>query len=857
MEKEKLLQLTQELESNPQTGLSTNEAKERLEKYGPNTLKEEKKKSVIVKFLEQFKDILVIILLIAAVISIIVEPSEWIDSLIIFIVVIVNAVIGVFQESKAEKSLDALKKMSNPISKVLRDGIVINIDSNNLVKGDIIQIEAGDFIPADSILIEAHSLKVNESSLTGESVPIEKEASFICGSAAIGDQKDKVFASTFVTYGRAKAIIYHTGMETEIGKIATQLNNEKSKQTPLQNKLAQIGKAMGILSIIICIFVFAFQILNKESILDAFKTAVALAVAAIPEGLATVVTIILSVGVNKMSSKNAIVKKLPAVETLGCTSIVCSDKTGTLTQNKMTVVELFDSQKQELPFNKNKLVSLFSLCCDGKINYVDGKEIRIGDPTETALIEANNKYGELDTSSIERIKEIPFDSERKLMTVVVKLNNEYISITKGAPDQIFAICNNINQSIINANEDMASRALRVLGLAIKKVAKDTPSNELEKDLTYMGLIGMIDPARDEVKISIQEATKAGIKTIMITGDHIITAKAIATELGIFHTGDIAVTSQELSNMSDDELSAKLEKISVYARVSPSDKVRIVKAWQGKGQVVAMTGDGVNDSPALKASDIGCAMGITGTDVAKEASAMILTDDNFSTIITAVKEGRNIYDNIKKCVKYLLSSNIGEVLTIFLVSCISLFSSTTYPVPLLPIHLLWINLITDSLPAFALGMEKSTDELMSRPPRDKNESFFANHLGLHIAIEGAFIGLLTLISFFIGFNYSPKTGQTMTFITLSTLQLFHSFNMKSEHSIFNKELFKNKWLVGSFILGILLQCVVLFVSPIREIFKLAELNSTQLLISLSLAFSIIIVMEIYKLIKKIISNIKNK
>lgn len=851
----KLKEVIEELEVNSDKGLTPEQVQERQEKFGKNALVSQKKKPWILKFLAQFADILVIILIIAAIVSIIVEPSDFVDSIIIFAVVLINAIIGVVQESRAESSLEALKKMSSPVCKVIRDGNNIQIPSEELVPGDIINIEAGDIIPADARIISAHALKVDESALTGESVAVDKEACELKEATALGDMKNMLFSSTYVTYGRAVAVVVSTGMNTEIGKIATMLNSEESKQTPLQNKLAQIGKIMGFMAIGICLVVFLLNLFvggfTLENVVESFKGAIALAVAAIPEGLATVVTIVLSLGVTKMVKHNAIVKKLPAVETLGCTSIVCSDKTGTLTQNKMTVVECYDGKTHDMKTDKNKydLISYFAICCDAKVEMVDGKEVRIGDPTETALIDANKKFGNFDITKAKRVKEIPFDSERKLMTVMVSLNKKYYVITKGAPDQVFKICNNDTSEAAEKNQYMASHALRVLALGIKEVTKDAALDTLESDLTFLGLVGMIDPERDEVKDSIALAKKAGIKTIMITGDHVVTAEAIARNLGIFEEGDIAIASDELQKMSDEELANKLEHISVYARVAPSDKVRIVKAWQAKGKVVSMTGDGVNDSPALKAADIGCAMGITGTDVSKEAAAMILTDDNFTTIISAVQEGRNIYANIKRVVKYLLSSNIGEVVAIFIASLISLITKSNFGVPLLPIHLLWINLITDSLPAFALGMEECGSELMNAKPRPKEESFFANHLGIHIGIEGCFIGLLTLASFFIGyFNGGTAVGQTMAFLTLSMSELFHSFNVKSERTIFSKKTFNNKWLIGAFAFGTVLQIGLMYIPGVNKTFSLEALSVSNLFISLGLAFAIVILMEFYKLVK---------
>ncbi len=851
-------EVVNQLDSNALQGLSTEEVNVRREKYGKNALEEHKKETLLVKFLKEFADVLIIILLVAAVISLIVAPHEWVDSFVIFVVVMLNAILGVVQESKAEKSLEALKKMSSPECKVIRNGVTDKIPSEDLVVGDIIIIEAGDFIPADARLIDAVNLQIDESALTGESVPVTKTSEIIDGEVtALGDRKNMVFSSTFVTNGRGKAIVTDTGMKTEIGKIAGMLGAQKAEPTPLQNKLTQVGKVIGVISILICAGVFALDYFAlNETILDSFKLAVSLAVAAIPEGLATVVTIVLAIGVRKMVTENAIVKKLPAVETLGCTGIVCSDKTGTLTQNKMTVLEVFD--KGELKFlsdltcENHKLINYFSICCDAKIEIVNGVEKRIGDPTETALVELNNKCGS-DISWAERVGEIPFDSDRKLMTVVIKENGKFISITKGAPDVLLKrLSKNSNVSGVNeAIENMSKRALRVLALGIKVFDKMPEIDaELEQNVDFLGLVGMIDPPRPEVLEAIKVAKHAGVRTIMITGDNIITATAIANELGIINEGQRAVSSDELDGMSDEELKEKIEQFSVYARVAPKDKVRIVEAWQSKGKVVAMTGDGVNDSPALKKADIGCAMGITGTDVSKEAADMILTDDNFTTIIKAVKQGRGIYANIKKCVKYLLSSNIGEVLVILLAELIAAFGWLPLHVPLASIHLLWINLVTDSLPAFGLGMEKPEDSVMFEKPRPKNENFFADKLGLHIALEGVVVGLLTLTSYVVGFAlYGHEVGSTMAFVTLAFTQLFHSYNVKSEKSVFTKQAFNNRFLNLAFITGAIMQLAVVYTPGLNMVFKSKMLSLQQLAIALCSAFCIVIVMEIYKLIVK--------
>ena len=848
MYKFKINEVEKKLNTNLDKGLTSNEAQNRLDKNGKNELTEKKKQSMLIKFFLEFKDVLIIILMVAAVVSLIIDPREWVESLIIFIVIIINAILGIIQENKAEKSLEALKKMSSPMCKVLRDGKVMPIETIHLVVGDIIMVEAGDFIPADARIIECSHLRVDESALTGESVTVEKISDVIDGTEdkeiVLGNRKNMLFSSTFVTNGKAKAVVTEVGMKTEIGKIAGMLIGDDNQTTPLQQKLSQVGKVIGIMSIIICVVVFFLEMLTTKGtsdtyLLDAFKTAIALAVAAIPEGLATVVTIILAIGVGNMAKKNAIVKKLPAVETLGSTSIICCDKTGTLTQNKMTVQELYhhtNKKLKNLTEDDKELITYFALCCDAQITNVDGVEKRIGDPTETALIEFNNLYGR-PIDKIERVADLPFDSIRKMMTVVVKVNNHYLSITKGAPDIILhhaLLSDKEKQEILNANTNMASRALRVLGLGIKAHANKPECNEnLEENLTFLGLVGMIDPARPEVKEAIEVASKAGIRTIMITGDHITTASAIAKELNILKDGYRAISSEELQKMSDEELGNQIEDYAVYARVSPEDKVRIVEMWQKKGKVVSMTGDGVNDSPALKKADIGCAMGITGTDVSKEAADMILADDNFTTIVEAVKEGRGIYNNVKKCVKYLLSSNIGEVLTIFLASFIALFG-LNLGVPLSPIHLLWINLITDSLPAFGLGMEKASNDEMDKMPRPKTEGFFANKLGYEIALEGILIGVLTLVAYLIGSKQDHIVGQTMAFFTLSSLQLFHSYNIKSEKSIFKQNIFNNKSLNFAFVIGFILQLVVIYTPGLNtNVFGLVALQLKDLLICLGL------------------------
>ncbi len=856
--------IAKELDTDLESGLSEKRVKENQDKYGPNALKEGKKTSLLVKFLLEFKDVLIIILIAAALISIIVDPSEWIDSLIIFVVVIINAVLGVVQENKAEKSLEALKKMSSPNCKVIRDGKMTIISSEEITVGDLLFLEAGDIIPCDCRIIESNNLTVDEASLTGESLPVEKNNLVINeDNVAIGDRHNMLFSSCYINNGNAKCIATRIGMETEIGHIASILDSNESRETPLQAKLTQVGKTIGMICIAVCVIVFAleyisgvgsnlFKAFDGDVALESFKSAIALAVAAIPEGLATVVTVVLALGVEKMAKRNAIVKKLPAVETLGSTQIICSDKTGTLTQNKMTVTKVYVDEIKN-PDNSNdkekQMLQYFALCCSAKIQG----DKRIGDPTELALLDVNNLYG-LKLDDYKLVSELPFDSDRKLMSVVVSKGNELLMITKGAFDVMIDRSKTTKSQVETfnkVNEDLSSQALRVLAVGIKKVSKQEISFEDEKDLTIVGFVGMIDPSREEVKDAIKIATKAGIRTIMITGDHKITASAIATDLGIKRENDKVITSLELNELSDEYLNEHIEEYSVYARVAPSDKVRIVKAWQNKNKVVAMTGDGVNDAPALKLADIGCAMGITGTDVSKEASDMILMDDNFNTIVEAVKEGRGIYNNIKKCIKYLLSSNIGEVMTIFVSSLIAVIASINLGIPLLPIHLLWINLITDSLPAFGLGMEKASDDIMNEAPRDKDEGFFANKLAFHIALEGVCIGLLTLASYLIGdlVFKSVSVGQTMAFLTLSSLQLFHAFNVKSDKSIFRKETFNNKMLNVAFIIGMSLQFMVIYTPGVNDVFKLEALSSIPLLISMALALSIVVIMEVYKLLSR--------
>ncbi|MFR1448785.1 MAG: calcium-translocating P-type ATPase, PMCA-type [Beduini sp.] len=854
-----------ELQTNQVNGLTKQQVKEKQEKYGLNELKKTKKQSLFIRFLLQFKDTLTIILLIAAIVSIIVEPEEWVDSLIILVVVTLNAILGVVQESNAEKSLDALQKMSSPKAKVKRDGQIIIIDANQIVPGDLLILEAGDLIASDGRVIEAYNFKVDESALTGESVPVEKTSELIKNdNVPLAERQNMVHASCIVTYGRAVVVVTSTGMNNEVGKIATMIMNEKQELTPLQIKLDQIGKSIGIMAIVICIVVFLMEYFSGLTVLEAFKTSIALAVAAIPEGLATVVTIVLAMSVQKMVKKNAIIRQLPAVETLGSTSIVCSDKTGTLTQNKMTVMETYTINSGLEKINNCseeaiQMLNYFTLCSDASINQVEEKIVEIGDPTETALVKASLEKGYSKDELLKkyhRKQELAFDSDRKMMSVFYQIDDKIISITKGGPDVIFKRCLNKEDCIeaSKANEAMAKNALRVLAVGYREwnqMPETLTSEKIEENLTFIGLVGMIDPPRKEAKEAVKIAKQAGVRAIMITGDHITTACAIAKDLGILEEGQKAMTGTELSTISDAQLMETIEDYSVYARVAPEHKVRIVNAWQAKGKVVAMTGDGVNDSPALKTADIGCAMGITGTDVAKGAAAMVLTDDNFATIISSIEQGRGIYDNIKKDVQFLLSTNIGEVVTIFLSSFISLVTPYNIGVPLLPIHLLWVNLITDSLPAFALGMEPIEKDIMKRMPREKDESFFANHLGFTIVWQGIMVGALTLIAYLYGNHINHETGMTMAFITLSGVQLIHAFNVKSHYSILNKSLFNNIYLWGALLIGVGLQVLIISIPFFSDLFKLVPITPTQWLVCICICLSTVVICELVKLFHRII------
>ena len=799
---------------------------------------------------------LIIASIISAVISKMQGENDYVDSIIIIGIVIFNALMGVIQEAKAEKSIEALKQMTPQITKVIRNGKTTEINAEDLVKGDIVILETGNFIPADCRIIESHNLKIEESSLTGEAEPSLKEANIICKKdIPLGDMKNMAFMASTVVNGTGKAIVTETGMETKVGQIANMIIEDEAPETPLQKKLGEVGKILGIACLAICIIIFIIGLIKKIEPIEMFMTAVGLAVAAIPEGLPAIVTIMLSIGVTKMAKRNSIIRKLPAVETLGSSNVICSDKTGTLTQNKMKVVEVKSK-------NPKFIITMATLCTDCEITVENNQEKVIGEPTEKAIVEEGLHIGcnKKETEKIfPRINEIPFDSNRKMMTTIHRIGNKYRIICKGAPDVLLDKCTKEVLEIVdsqdikvktldklkikNENEQMAHKALRVIAVAFKDVT-ELPSkidnSTIENNLTFVGLIGMIDPPREGVKEAVKTCKTAGIKTVMITGDHLETAKAIAKDLGILNNGEKAITGQELDKMTQEQLEKNIKEYSVFARVTPEHKVRIVKAWQRNGAVVAMTGDGVNDSPALKNANIGIAMGKNGTDVAKNAADIILTDDNFVTIVEAVKQGRNIYDNIKKAVHFLLSTNIGEIVTIFVGLILGLKS------PLLAIQLLWINLVTDSLPAIALGLEKPEKDIMQRKPIDSKKGIFANGLWNKIILEGTMIGVLTLVAFSIGNKYyTLEVARTMAFLSIGFLELIHSINVKNEKSIFEAGLFENKYLVGSFVLGIFVQAIVVVVPAFARVFEVVPLSLTQWIITIAISILPIPVIELQK------------
>ena len=853
-------EVSKKLKTNINIGLSEEEAQKRFERYGPNNLKEKKKESIFVKFIKQFNDFMIITLIIAAIISAIVSKlngeADYIDSIIIVAIVIFNAIMGLVQEQKAEKSLEALKKMSAPNAKVRRNGRVQEIDATMVVPGDIVILEAGNYVPADCRLINSYNLKIEESALTGETIPSLKDSSKILKeNTAMGDLCNMVFATTIVVNGHGEAIVVETGMNTRVGKIAGMIIEDESPETPIQKKLAEVGKILAIACIIICVLIFVIGIFKKIPIIEMFMTSVGLAVAAIPEGLPAIVTIMLSIGVTKMAKKNSIIRKLPAVETLGSSSVICSDKTGTLTQNKMTVTEVRNCFGRANSNERKFIFELGTMCTDTTEERINGKLGFVGEATEVAISNAAMEEGVSKSflyDEMKRINDIPFDSKRKMMTTIHKYGNGYRIITKGAPDVLLKRCSNCysggqivpifskKDDINEQNNQMAEKALRVIAVAYKDVEKLPEMQDVEKDLIFCGLIGMIDPPREGVKEAVRTCRRAGIKTVMITGDHLQTAKAIAKELGILKRGDLAIDGETLERMSQHELEQNIMDYSVFARVSPEHKVRIVKAFQSTGAVVAMTGDGVNDAPALKNADIGIAMGKGGTDVAKNAADMILLDDNFVTIVEAVKQGRNIYDNIKKAIHFLISTNIGEIVTIFFGLVLGIKS------PLLAIQLLWINLVTDSLPAIALGLEKEEENIMSRLPRNPKKNLFADGLWWKIIIEGAMLGMFTLLAFSIGNRlYSVEVGRTMAFLALGILELVHSFNIKSEESIFKIGVFENKYLIGALVLGVILQVIVVVVSPLAQIFSLVPLTGIQWLYTVLIAIAPIPIVEIQK------------
>ncbi len=858
------------LNTSLQNGLTTEEAGNRLNQYGYNEFQKKEGKSLFDKFVAQFKSFMIIVLLVAAVVSGVVGfiHGEGItDAIIILGIVVLNAVIGVVQEAKAEQSLAALEKMSAPNCKVIRNGEVSVIASRELVPGDLVVLDTGDLVPADLRLTEAINLKIQEASLTGESVPEDKFTDAIVETEVpLGDRENLVFSSCLVTYGRGKGVVVGTGMTTEVGKIAAMIQAVPESMTPLQIKLDKLGKFLGIGALAICVLLFITGIAYGKSVLDMFMTAVSLAAAAIPEGLPAVSTIVLAVGVQRLVKKNAIIKTLPSVETLGSTTVICSDKTGTLTQNRMTVVKIYsdgvvldtDNAIQSKNNDVLKLVDIAVLANDAKLSGEVGEYNTTGDPTETALIDLGLKFdankNQMDEAFV-RMAEIPFDSERKLMTTVQQMGNSYEVCTKGGVDELLSVCSSIlkngqiqpltqtdKNEIEQVNADLAKQALRVLAMGYKKIEQIPVQADmlvLESGLCYVGMVGMIDPPRPEVKLAVQKCREAGIKPVMITGDHKITATAIALELGIMGDGDKAKTGSDVENMTDEELLADIDNVAVYARVAPEHKVRIVNAFQKKGNIVAMTGDGVNDAPALKLADIGCAMGITGTDVSKEAADIILTDDNFATIVSAVEEGRRIYDNILKAIQFMLSTNIGEIVVLFVAIL------ANWVTPLLPIHILWINLVTDSLPALALSVDPAHSGIMQRKPIDANKSIMNKDFAIRVFLQGSMIGILSLVAFRVGLQSSEVTAQTMTFAVLAFTQLVHVFNVRSLHDSAFKGMFSNKYLIGAIMFVAMLMLLVLELPALHEVFHLTTLTSIQWLWVIGLSLAPLPIVELIK------------
>lgn len=856
------------LETDEKQGLTSQMAAERLAQKGRNELAEtDGKKSLFWRFLAQFDDFMILLLLGAAVVSVVISrlsgENDVLDAVMILGIVVLNAALGLFQESKAEKALEALKKMAAPHARVIRDGVVREIPAAEVVPGDLLLLETGDAVCADGRVVESCSLKTEESALTGEALPVEKTAAGgLSAETATGDRKNMVLVGGYVVYGKGKVLVTATGMDTEMGRIAAMLSHTSDSMTPLQKKLEQTGKQLGIGALAICALIFCMGILQEKPPFSMFMTAVSLAVAAIPEGLPAIVTIVLAMGTSRMSEKHTIVRRLSAVETLGGAQVICSDKTGTLTQNRMQVTTWTDYSHRE-PKNEDlreTVANLFALCND--CNVSDGN--LQGEPTEKALGEYAQSMG-IDFAALRRdmprVGEIPFSSARKRMTTLHKTEDGWISVTKGAPDILLEKCafcmegsgqvpfDSRRKSMARmVNGEMAAQALRVVAVAFRQWSEKPPLTEeaLERNLVFAGMAGMVDPPRPEVKEAVHLCRQAGIRPVMITGDHVLTAEAIGRELGIYQKGDCAVTGAELDKMSDKELETAAETCTIFARVAPEHKVRIVEAFQKRGNVVAMTGDGVNDAPALKTADIGCAMGKSGTEVAKGASDLILTDDNFATIVEAVREGRGIYDNIRKAVHFLLSSNIGEILTIFVAMLLG------WAAPLLPIQLLWVNLVTDSLPAIALGMEPAEENIMERPPRKNTGSLFGDGLGGRILLEGVMIGVLALLAFGIGHVYFDQedgyaVGRTMAFAVLSLSQLVHAFNMRGEGSLGKLPFCSNKWLLMAFVVGGVLQCVVIMMPPLAGIFQVVPLNGEQWLLTAALALAPLPLVELEKAI----------
>ena len=860
-------EVLQELNTDREAGLSEETAQQRLAEYGENRLQEKPPVSLWRRFVRQLQDAMVLILLLAAAVSLALclydrfvsgKPADWVEPVVIVGIVLLNAVLGVVQESRAEAALAALQALSSPNARVRRDGQVRTVPASEVVPGDIVELEAGDLVPADCRLLEAYALKCNESALTGEALPAEKQAEGVFADITpLADRTNMLYAGCSITNGKAVAAVTATGMQSEMGHVAAMLVGEREESTPLQQKMAQLGRLLGIGALAVCGVIFVIGLIFRLGIMHMFMTAVSLAVAAIPEGLPAIVTIVLALGVQRLARRGAIIRRLPAVETLGSASVICSDKTGTLTQNRMTLrrayvnghtVELDGSAPTD---GLRELLQLAALCTDGVLSKQGEETVAVGDPTETAILTYLDAAGITKQAlllDMPRLGELPFDSERKRMTSVHQADTQTVVIVKGAPEAVLSCCSRGRlEEAAAANTAMAQDALRVLAVAYK-ILDEAPLTydpaQLECDLMLAGLIGMIDPPRPEAAQAIRYCDAAGIRTVMITGDNVVTAGAIARELGILHEGELALTGQQLAAMSDEELEENITRCRVYARVAPADKLRIVKAWKKQGDVVAMTGDGINDAPALKAADIGCAMGVTGTDVAKGAADMVLTDDNFSTIVSAVREGRGIYDNIRKAMHFLLSCNLGEILTVFL--CMLFWRES----PLLPVQLLWLNLITDSLPALALGMEKPEPDSMSRPPRQQSDSLLAGGVGLQIALQGAMFAALTLVAYWLGSRCwgSVPLGETMAFATLALGQLVHAFNVRSRHSLFRVGFHTNRYMLWAFLCSLALLLAALLIPGVQGIFSVVAMDATAWGVVAGLSVAPLLLVELAKLLR---------